>query len=147
MKIKEIESLAAMMQQYGLTRMEITEQGSVILERKAPEAQTAAATVLSYVQPETETAAPAADIPAEPEQEEGEIISSPMVGVFYTAASPEADPFVKKGDMVQKGDVLCIIEAMKLMNEINAEQDGEILEVLAQNGQLVEYGQPLFRIR
>ena len=70
-----------------------------------------------------------------------------MVGVFYSAPSPDEDPFVQQGDMVQKGDVLCIIEAMKLMNEIQADEQGEIAEVLVQNGQVVEYGQPLFRLR
>jgi len=69
-----------------------------------------------------------------------------MVGTLYLAPSPEAKPYVSAGDSVKKGDVLCIIEAMKLMNEITAEQDGVIEEVLAANGQLVEFGQPLFRL-
>lgn len=70
-----------------------------------------------------------------------------MVGVFYASSSPEAEPYVKVGSHVKKGDILCIIEAMKLMNEIAAEFDGEITEVCVQNGQIVEYGQPLFRIK
>ena len=69
-----------------------------------------------------------------------------MVGVFYEAPSPEAQPYVQVGSQVKKGDVLCIIEAMKLMNEITAEQDGQIAEVCVQSGSVVEYGQPLFRI-
>lgn len=73
-------------------------------------------------------------------------IKSPMVGVFYSAPSPEAEPFVKRGSHVKKGDTLCIIEAMKLMNEVVAERDGEIVEVLAKSGELVEFGQVLFRI-
>ena len=72
-------------------------------------------------------------------------VKSPMVGVFYAAPSPDAQPFVQVGSKVKKGDVLCIIEAMKLMNEITAEQDGTIVEICAQNGQAVEYGTPLFR--
>lgn len=67
-----------------------------------------------------------------------------MVGVFYTAPSPEADPYVKVGSVVNKGDVVCIIEAMKLMNEVTATQSGTIKEILAENGDIVEYGQPLF---
>lgn len=74
-------------------------------------------------------------------------IVSPMVGVFYSSSSPAAESFVKTGSRVKKGDTLCIIEAMKLMNEIVAEQDGEIIEVCVKNGDLVEFGQALFRIR
>lgn len=74
-------------------------------------------------------------------------ITSPMVGTFYSASSPEADPFVKAGDKVTKGKVICIIEAMKLMNEIESEFDGEIAECLVKDGDMVEYGQPLFKIK
>ena len=73
-------------------------------------------------------------------------IKSPMVGVFYSAPSPESEPFVSRGSKVKKGDTLCIIEAMKLMNEVIAERDGEIVEVLPKSGELVEFGQVLFRI-
>lgn len=76
----------------------------------------------------------------------GTFISSPFVGTFYSAPSPEAPPFVEMGEVVRKGQVVCIVEAMKLMNEIEAEAEGKIVEVLAQNGQHVEYGQHLFRL-
>lgn len=79
-------------------------------------------------------------------QPTGKTIKAPMVGVFYQAASPEADPYVTVGKTVKKGDTVCIIEAMKLMNEIQAEEDGTIKEILAKNGDIIEYGQPLFVI-
>ena len=75
------------------------------------------------------------------------IITSPMVGTFYSASSPDAEPFVKAGDTVSKGKIICIIEAMKLMNEIESEYSGEIVECLAKDGDMVEYGQPLFKIK
>lgn len=74
-------------------------------------------------------------------------VSSPMVGVFYAAPAPDKDPYVTVGSKVKKGDVLCLIEAMKLMNEVTAEQSGEIVKVCVDNGQVVEYGQPLFMIK
>lgn len=79
--------------------------------------------------------------------EEGNIVTSPMVGTFYMKPSPDSEPYVHVGKKVKKGDVLCIIEAMKLMNEIEAEVDGEIIEILAEDGKPVEYGKPLFRIK
>lgn len=79
--------------------------------------------------------------------EEYEIVKSPMVGTFYNSPSPNKDPFCIVGTKVSKGNVLCIIEAMKLMNEIESPYDGEVLEILAENGSMVEYGQPLFKIR
>lgn len=78
--------------------------------------------------------------------ESGNIISSPMVGTFYLKPSPNAEPYVKVGQKVKKGDVLCIIEAMKLMNEIESEYDGVVEEILVKDSECVEYGKPLFRI-
>ena len=77
----------------------------------------------------------------------GNIVKSPLVGTFYAAPSEDAAPFVKVGDKVKKGQVLAIVEAMKLMNDIESDFDGEIIEILVENGQSVEYGQPLFSIR
>lgn len=76
-----------------------------------------------------------------------EVISSPIVGTFYEAMSPEDEPFVSVGQKVSKGEVVCIVEAMKLMNEISAEFDCEIVSVLGQNGKMVQYGEPLFKVR
>ncbi|QCX33797.1 acetyl-CoA carboxylase biotin carboxyl carrier protein [Caloramator sp. E03] len=75
------------------------------------------------------------------------IIKSPIVGTFYSAPNPEAKPYVTVGSKVKKGDVLCIVEAMKLMNEITSDVDGEIVEIMVQNGSFIEYGQPLFGVR
>lgn len=77
----------------------------------------------------------------------GSVVKSPLVGVFYSASSPESNPYVSVGDTVKKGQVLGIVEAMKLMNEIECEYDGVVEEILIQNAQMVEYGQPLFRIK
>ena len=88
----------------------------------------------------TPAAAPAADAGAH-------IVTSPIVGTFYRAASPDSDPFVEVGSRVKKGQVLCIIEAMKLMNEIESDADGVVAQVYPQNAQAVEYGEPLFAIR
>jgi acetyl-CoA carboxylase biotin carboxyl carrier protein len=76
----------------------------------------------------------------------GELITSPMVGTFYAAPSPDSPPFVQAGDTVRKGQTLCILEAMKIMNELEAEYDCKILEVLVQDGEPVEYDKPLFRV-
>nr|WP_235048594.1 acetyl-CoA carboxylase biotin carboxyl carrier protein [Geobacillus sp. WSUCF1] len=100
----------------------------------------------------SEAPAPKAETPVVKEEKpavEGNLhqITSPMVGTFYAAPAPDKPPYVKPGDKVKKDTVVCIIEAMKLFNEIEAEVDGEIVEVLVQNGQLVEYGQPLFLVK
>ncbi|MTI68288.1 MAG: acetyl-CoA carboxylase biotin carboxyl carrier protein [Firmicutes bacterium] len=75
------------------------------------------------------------------------IVKSPIVGVFYEASSPDSDPFVKVGDEVKKGQTLCILEAMKIMNEIESEESGEVIEIMVENEEPVEYGQPLMKIR
>ncbi|MCK6520961.1 acetyl-CoA carboxylase biotin carboxyl carrier protein [Myxococcota bacterium] len=98
-------------------------------------------------------AAPAAPVAAPspasqaPAPAPGHVVSSPMVGTFYRSASPDAPPYAEIGASVRKGQVLCIIEAMKLMNEIESDVDGVVVEILAQNGQPVQFGQPLFRVR
>lgn len=94
----------------------------------------------------TQTPPPAQTVSPEPEVE-AHYIKSPIVGTFYSATTPEADPYVKPGSMVSEKSVVCIIEAMKVMNEITAETEGEILEALVENGTPVEYGQPLFKIK
>lgn len=78
---------------------------------------------------------------------EGNVVKSPMVGTFYSKSSPTSEPYVEVGSKVKKGDVLCVIEAMKLMNEIESEFDGEVVEILAKDNEMVEYGKPLFIIK
>lgn len=95
---------------------------------------------------ETAPVQQSAPAPTTAPQPTGKTIKAPMVGVFYKAASPEAEPYVTVGKTVKKGDTVCIIEAMKLMNEIQAEEDGTIKEILAKDGDIIEYGQPLFVI-
>ncbi|MGN0459644.1 MAG: acetyl-CoA carboxylase biotin carboxyl carrier protein [Ruminococcus sp.] len=110
----------------------------------APAPAPVATTTVATAQATTTTQAPA---PAPQPKSADKTIDAPMVGVFYQAPSPDAEPFVKVGQSVKKGDTVCIIEAMKLMNEIQAEQDGVITEVLAKNGDIIEFGQPLFAIK
>jgi acetyl-CoA carboxylase biotin carboxyl carrier protein len=142
MNIKNVKSLVQIMEASGLTAIEVSEGDTRIrLERAAGGPASAAAPVQAAP---AEVLAPA---------EEGVVdfnnvfeVKSPMVGIFYTAPKPGAEPFVKIGDRVKKGDVLCIIEAMKLMNEITAETDGEIVDICAVEGQIVEFSQVLFKI-
>ncbi len=150
MEIKTIEQLARLMKENDLDVLEMSEgDASIKLRRHAgPDAIPLgllgeASQKLSG--PFTPAAVDGSDQPA-PQREQGTYVTSPTVGVFYASPSPESEPFVKVGDKVKKGDTLCIIEAMKLMNEIPAETEGTVAEILASNGQVVEYSQPLFRI-
>ena len=86
-------------------------------------------------------------IPEKKEEENYKVIKSPMVGTFYASSAPDKDPYVKVGDKISKGQVVCIVEAMKLMNEIESEFDGEIIEICVKNEDVVEYGTPLFKIK
>lgn len=136
MNEKDIRKYAVLMQDLGLTGLEITEDNRMLrLERTLP--GVISEQVITAPQPLTEK-----------EQASDYIsIKSPIVGVFYAAPAENADPFVSPGDYVKKGKVLCIIEAMKLMNEIYADESGTIAEICVTNGQVVEYGTELFRIR
>lgn len=144
MEIKDIRALAGIMAEAGLTSLEYSEKGASVKLERAPGQAAAIAAPL----PAEAVEAPAAEGPAPVKDswEKGTMVKSPTVGVFYTSSSPESEPFVKVGDAVKRGDTLCIIEAMKLMNEIPAEIDGTIAEICASNGQVVEFDQPLFRI-
>ena len=156
MEIKEIIQLIEAVSENSLTSFEL-EQGNtkISIKKKGPKVvQVAGAagsvtgpaeevvTVLdAQVQPAAEPKKAAADIGSD------KVVTSPLVGTFYSASSPDAEPFVKEGDTVKKGQVLGSIEAMKLMNAIESECDGVVEAVLVGNEEVVEYGQPLFRIR
>ena len=113
---------------------------------RAQEGGFVAAAPAAAVAPQA-AAAPAAAEPEPAAPKRGEEILSPMVGTFYRAPSPDTSPFVEVGDRIGRESVVCIVEAMKVMNEIKAEVEGEILEILVQNGEPVEFGQPLFLVR
>ncbi len=150
MNQKEIKELIEFLVEKDIAEFEM-ERGEIKLRVKRGYAlvqQPAAPAVVSAAPVAAPAAAPVAAAPAVAATEEGiEIIKSPIVGTFYEASSPGAPAFSKQGDKVKLGQVLCIVEAMKLMNEIESEYAGEIVKVLVSNGQPVEYGQPLFKIR
>jgi len=144
MNHESIREIAAIMKESGLTLVEITEGDTIIhLERQAVSGTGMTAAAAPQVQTDPVPVVAAAASPAAEKYDE---IRSPMVGVFYKSPSPEADPFVQVGDRVNPGDVVCIIEAMKLLNEITAEISGRIVEICVENAQVVEYGQTLFKL-
>ena len=142
MDLRKLKTLIELVESSGIGELEIQEgeERVRITRGVAPGAASAPAATYATAAP---IAAPAPAAPALPAESEGHLVRSPMVGTFYRATSPGAKPFVEVGDSVQVGDTLCIIEAMKLMNEIEADKAGVVKQVLAENGQPVEYGQPL----
>jgi acetyl-CoA carboxylase biotin carboxyl carrier protein len=147
MDLRKVKTLIELVESSGIGELEIQEgEERIRITRAAPApAQTVLVNAGSAGAPVVSTAPalPASTSPVEPAEPEGHVVKSPMVGTFYRAASPGAKSFVEVGDTVQAGDPLCIIEAMKLMNEIEADKDGVVKEILAENGQPVEFGQPL----
>ncbi len=150
MEIDDIKKLVELMEEKGVVELEMEDRKGKI--RLVRENHRAPASVLAASVP---TPPAALVLPVAPEvQPQGQtgvlvttldaVIASPMVGTFYRASNPEANPYVEIDSLVEKGDVVCIIEAMKMMNEIQAEIRGRVLKVLVENGQPVEYGQPLF---
>lgn len=127
----------------GELKLSLERQRAQAPERPSPEPEEGSGAVPA-AHPGESQAQP--DSPPQEEKQEGNLVRSLLVGTFYAAPSEEAEPFVKAGDRVTKGQVLAIVEAMKLMNEVESDYDGEIAEVLVKNGEAVEYGQPLFRI-
>ncbi|CAH8714552.1 acetyl-CoA carboxylase biotin carboxyl carrier protein [Paenibacillus thiaminolyticus] len=158
-KISEIKELIKLLDQTSVHELEIENEGCRIAIRKPGKTEVfnvQSAAPLTYPAPApAAVAAPAEAVTAaaetQPEKKEEQAglvrIVSPMVGTFYSAPSPESPPYVKAGDKINEKTVVCILEAMKLMNELEAEVKGEIVEVLATNGQLVEFGQPLFLVK
>lgn len=152
MEYQEIKKLMDDMGNSKLTELEIEFPDGIKISMKKEEAKKLSSStpaVVPQAQPPMNIVQ--AQVPMEVKKEEtkpdGNIVKSPMVGTFYSKSSPTAEPFVKIGSKVKKGDTLCIIEAMKLMNEIESEFDGEIVDILVNDDEMVEYGQALFVIR
>jgi acetyl-CoA carboxylase biotin carboxyl carrier protein len=155
-RLGQLERLIELMEAKDVVEVEL-EEGATRwrVRRKEPAAAVSYAAPAAMAMPAISLAhaaasAPAAGAPtaaAQAAEPKGEVYKSPMLGTFYRAASPEAEPFCKVGDRVSADKTLCIIEAMKVMNEIKAEREFEILEILVKNGEPVEFGQPLFLIR
>jgi len=150
MDLRKLKKLIDLVQESGIAELEITEgeekvriaRGGVIAAGQAGAAMHAPAPAPALVAPTAEAAA----APAAEPKHEGHVVKAPMVGTFYRASSPDAKPFVEVGQPIKQGETICIIEAMKLMNEIEADATGVVKAILVENGQPVEYGQPLFVI-
>lgn len=148
MDLRKLKTLIDLVAESGISELEVTEgEGKVRIVKAPPQiiaAPVAAVPAMAPAAPVAPAAAPVAEAPAAAPS--GHTVDSPMVGTFYRAPSPGAAAFVNIGDTVKEGQTICIIEAMKLLNEIEADKSGVIKEVLVENGQAVEYGQPLFVI-
>ncbi|TLS67807.1 acetyl-CoA carboxylase biotin carboxyl carrier protein [Mariprofundus erugo] len=151
MDLSQIRKLIGLVKGTDITEIEVTEgdqtvrisrQTQTIMMQQAPSMMPQMMAAPQASAP----AAPQAAAPAAAQKNDEHVVKSPMVGTFYAAASPDAAPFVKVGDRVSKGDVLCIIEAMKMMNEIEAEYSGVVESILVDNASPLEYGQPIFVI-
>ncbi len=146
----EYEKIKQLMEDMGnskLTSIDIDFPDGTKIKMKKEEKEVVKVVDAQVTQTKESTKIEVKEKDAEIEVEEGNIIKAPMVGTFYSKPSPDAEPYVQIGQKVKKGDVLCIIEAMKLMNEIESEFDGEVIEILVKDGEAVEYGKPLLRVK
>jgi acetyl-CoA carboxylase biotin carboxyl carrier protein len=151
MDLRKLKKLIELVEEYNITELEITEgEEKVRISKSVTLTQATAAMVQQSPAPvkvdPAISSTSESDTPDEPGLPAGHIVKSPMVGTFYRASAPGAKPFVEIGQSIKTGDTLCIIEAMKLLNEIEADRDGKIKAILPENGQPVEYGEPLFII-
>ena len=145
MDLRKLKKLIDLVEESGIAELELTEDGEKVRISRNFTANAAPQQYSNYAPPQHyTTSAPAA--PAAAVVEEGHAVNSPMVGTFYRSASPDSKPFVEVGDTVAVGDTLCIIEAMKLLNEIESDKAGVVKKILLDNGLAVEYGEPLFII-
>jgi acetyl-CoA carboxylase biotin carboxyl carrier protein len=142
-ELATVRELAEIATEFDLAELDVDPCGGIRIVRR--QAGGGAGTTAAPAAPPLPPAPPTVEKEEKP-AETGVLLTSPFVGTFYRAPAPEAPPFVEAGQTVRKGQVMCIVEAMKLMNEIESEFDGKILEILVKNAEHVEYGQPLFRI-
>lgn len=151
MDLRKLKTLIDLVSESNVSELEITEaEGKVRIVKSPPNGYAAPMVYTAAPAPQAvaaqampEAPAPLAPAAAEPT---GHIVKSPMVGTFYRAASPGAKPFVEIGDSIKEGETICIVEAMKILNEIEADKSGTVTKILVDNGQAVEYGQPLYVI-
>jgi acetyl-CoA carboxylase biotin carboxyl carrier protein len=152
MDLRKLKTLIDLVSESNVSELEITEAEGKVRIVKAQPVPVPAPAPVTYVAAPAPSAAPAAATPAAepaapaPAAPAGHVVKSPMVGTFYRAPAPGAKPFVEVGQAVKEGDTVCIIEAMKILNEIEADKSGVVTQILVENGQAVEYGQPLFVI-
>ncbi|MEM9016944.1 MAG: acetyl-CoA carboxylase biotin carboxyl carrier protein [Verrucomicrobiota bacterium] len=158
MEFKDIKKIVELMDEHGLSQFKLEQDETKLELKKGGDVDVSAISKLLAAAPVPQAApvlpaavapaAGAAGAPAADESASGyEEIPSPMVGTFYSSPSPDADAFVKVGDKVDAETTVCIVEAMKVMNEIKAEVSGEIVEIVAENGNAVQFGEPLFRVK
>ncbi|PZO13587.1 MAG: acetyl-CoA carboxylase biotin carboxyl carrier protein [Burkholderiales bacterium] len=152
MDLRKLKTLIDLVSESNVSELEITEaEGKVRIVKSAPVANASPVTYsmapapVGPLVPSVEIA-PAPVVAAAPAEPVGHTVKSPMVGTFYRAASPGAKPFVEIGDTIKEGETICIVEAMKILNEIEADKSGTVTKILVDNGQAVEYGQPLYVI-
>ncbi|MDR7150224.1 acetyl-CoA carboxylase biotin carboxyl carrier protein [Hydrogenophaga palleronii] len=152
MDLRKLKTLIDLVSESNVSELEITEaEGKVRIVKSPPASAAAPVTYTMAPAPATAPsapvpAAPAVEVAAPPVQPQGHTVKSPMVGTFYRASSPGAKPFVEIGDSIKEGETICIVEAMKILNEIEADKSGTVTQILVENGQAVEYGQPLYVI-
>jgi acetyl-CoA carboxylase biotin carboxyl carrier protein len=151
MDMRKLKTLVDLVSESNISELEITEaEGKVRIVKAGYGVPTtmmmqAPAPMMMQAAPQAAAAAPAADAAAEPAPvATGHVVKSPMVGTFYRSASPGAKPFAEVGTQIKEGDPICIVEAMKIMNEIECDMTGTVTKILVENGQAVEFGQPLF---
>ena len=152
MDLRKLKTLIDLVSESNVSELEITEaEGKVRIVKSMPAAAAGpvtyalAPTAAPAAAPAVEVA-PVAAAAAEPAAPTGHIVKSPMVGTFYRSSSPGAKPFVEIGDTIKEGETICIVEAMKILNEIETDKTGTVTQILVENGQAVEYGQPLYVI-
>jgi acetyl-CoA carboxylase biotin carboxyl carrier protein len=149
MDLRKLKTLIDLVSESNISELEITEAEGKVRIVKTERSVAVASAVVPLAAPAVAaapaaSAAPTVATPAAPPAETGHIIKSPMVGTFYRSSSPGGKSFVEVGDAIKEGQPVCIIEAMKIMNEIEADKSGTVVKVLCENGQAVEFGQPLF---
>ena len=150
MDLRKLKTLIDLVSESNISELEITEaEGKVRIVKASPAAAPVYGMAGMQMQPAPMAAGPAliaAPVVEAPAAPEGKIIKSPMVGTFYRSANPGSKAFAEIGDSIKEGQAVCIIEAMKIMNEIEADCEGKLLRILCENGQAVEFGQPLFLV-